>query len=60
MKNNEIKIKNTTSDYSKEIFQESNKFLSQRQPKNLVRLPSISSISRNPSLPKDVKDTCLN
>ena len=51
-KNIKRKIENTPLDYIKGIFQESNIFLSQRQPKNLLRLLSNSSISRNPSLPK--------
>ena len=50
MKNIKREIENTPSDYLKEIFQESNIFLSQRQTKNLLRLLSNSSISRNPSL----------
>ena len=41
MKNIERKIENTPCDYVKEIFQESNMFLSQRQPKNLLTLPSL-------------------
>ena len=53
MKNIKRKIENTPSDYIKEIFQESNIFLS-RQPKNLLRLLSNSSISRNPSLAKGI------
>ena len=52
MKNIKRKIENNLSDYIKEIFQESNIFLSQRQPKNLLRLLSSSSISNTPSLPK--------
>ena len=51
MKNIKRKIQNIPSDYIKEIFQESNIFSSQRQPKYLPRLLSNSSISRNPSLP---------
>ena len=51
MKKIKRKIKNAQSDYIKGVFQESNIFLSQRQPKNLVRL---FSISRNPSLPKGI------
>ena len=54
MKNIKRKIENTPSNYIKGIFQESNIFLSQRQPKNLLRLLSNSSISRNPSLPKGI------
>ena len=54
MKNIKRKIENTPSDYTKGIFQESNIFLSQRQPKHLLRLLSNSSISRNPSPPKGV------
>ena len=54
MKNIKRKIENTPSDYMKGIFQESNLFLSQRRPKNLLRLLSNSSISRNPSLPKGI------
>ena len=54
MKNIKTKIKNTPSDYIKGIFQESNIFLSQRQPNNLLRLLSNSSISRNPSVPKGI------
>ena len=54
MKNIKSKIENTPSDYLKRIFQESNIFLSQRQPKNLLRLLPNSSISRNPSLPKGI------
>ena len=50
MKNIKREIENTPSDYLKGIFQESNIFLSQRQTKNLLRLLSNSSISRNPSL----------
>ena len=50
MKNIKREIENTPSDYLKEIFQESNIFLSQCQTKNLLRLLSNSSISRNPSL----------
>ena len=38
----------TRSDYIRKMFQESNIFLSQRQPKNLLRLLSNSSISRKP------------
>ena len=49
-----MKIENTPSDHLKEIFQESNIFLSQCQPKNLLRLLSNSSISQNPSLPKGI------
>ena len=52
MKNIKRKMENTPSDYIKETFQESNVFLSQRQPKNLLRLLSTSSISKNPNLPK--------
>ena len=52
MKNIERKIENTPSSYIKGIFQESDIFLSQCQPKNLLKLLSNSSISRNPSLPK--------
>ena len=52
MKNIEWKIENTPSSYIKGIFQESDIFLSQCQPKNLLKLLSNSSISRNPSLPK--------
>ena len=53
MKNIKRKIENIPSDYVKEIFQESNIFSSQRQPKNLRRViyEENSSISRNPSLP---------
>ena len=51
MKKIKRKIKSAQSDYIKGVFQESNIFLSQRQPKNLVRL---FSISRNPSLPKGI------
>ena len=51
MKKIKRKIKNAQSDYMKGVFQESNIFLSQRQPKNLVRL---FSISRNPSLTKGI------
>ena len=54
MKKIKRKIENTPSDYIKGVFQERNIFLSQRQPKNLVRLFSNSSISRNPSLPKGI------
>ena len=54
MKNIKRKIENTPSNYIKRIFQESYIFLSQRQPKNLLRLLSNSSISRNPSLPKGI------
>ena len=54
MKNIKRKKENTPSDYTKEIFQESNIFLSQRQPKNLLRLLSNTSISRNQSLPKRI------
>ena len=54
MKNIKRKIENTPSDYLKGIFQESNILLSQRQPKNFLRLLSNSSISRNPSLPKEI------
>ena len=46
IKNIKRKIENTPSDYIKEIFQESNIFLSQSQLKNLLRLLSNSSISR--------------
>ena len=52
MKNMKRKMENTPSDYIKETFQESNIFLSQHQPKNLLRLLSTSSISKNPNLPK--------
>ena len=45
MKNIKRKTESTPSDYIKGIFQESNIFLSQSQPKNLVRLLSNSSIS---------------
>ena len=48
------KIEYTTSDYLKGIFQESNIFLSQRQPKNVIRILSNSSISLNASLPKGI------
>ena len=54
MKNIKRKIENTPSDYMKGIFQESNIFVSQRRPKNLLRLLSNASISRNPSLPKGI------
>ena len=54
MNNIKSKIENSPSDYAKWIFQESNIFLSQRQPKNLQSLLSNSSISRNPSLPKGI------
>ena len=54
MKNIKRKIENTPSNYIKRIFQESNIFLSQRQPKNLLRLLSNSSIPRIPSLPKEI------
>ena len=54
MKNIKRKIENTPSDYIKEIFQESNIFLSQYQPKNLLRLLSNTSISRNSNLPKAI------
>ena len=37
MKNIKRKIENTPSDYLKEFFRESNIFLSQRQPKYLLR-----------------------
>ena len=50
MKNIKREKENTPSDYSKDIFQESNIFLSQHQPKNLLRLLSKSSISKNLSL----------
>ena len=50
MKNIKRKTESTPSDYIKGIFQESNIFLSQSQPKNLVRLLSNSSISWNMSL----------
>ena len=53
MKNFKRKIENTPCEYIKWIFQESNILLSQRQPKNLQRLLSDTSISRNPSLPKE-------
>ena len=43
------------SDYIKGIFQESNiYYLSQSPAKNLLRVLSNSSISRNPSLPKGI------
>ena len=42
MKNILKKIENTSSDCRKEIFQESNIFSSQRQPKNLLILVSNS------------------
>ena len=54
MKNIKRKIENTPSNNIKGIFQESNIFLSQRQPKNLLRLLSNSCISRNPILPKGI------
>ena len=54
MKNIKREKENTPSDYTKDIFQESNIFLSQHQPKNLLRLLSNSSISRNPSLLKGI------
>ena len=54
MKNIKWKIENTPSDYIKGIFQESNIFLSQHQPKNLLTLLPNSSISRIPSLPKGI------
>ena len=54
MKNIKREKENTPSDYTKNIFQESNIFLSQHQPKNLPRLLSNSSISRNPSLLKGI------
>ena len=54
MKTNKRIIENTTSDYIKRNFWKINIFLSQIQPKNLLRLLSNSSISRNPSLPKGV------
>ena len=50
MKNIKREKENTPSDYSKDIFQESNIFLSQYQPKHLLRLLSKSSISKNLSL----------
>ena len=50
MKNIKGKTESTLSDYIKGIFKESNIFLLQSQPKNLVRLLSNSSISRNMSL----------
>ena len=52
MENIERKIENTPSSYIKGIFQGSDIFLSQCQPKKLLKLLSNSSISRNPSLPK--------
>ena len=54
MINIEKEKENTLSDYTKNIFQESNIFSSQYQPKNLLRLLSNSSISRNPSLLKGI------
>ena len=54
MKNIKRKTENTPSDYIKGIFQESNIFLSQCQPKELLRLLSNFSISRNPSLLKGI------
>ena len=54
MKNIKRKIENTPSGFIKGIFQESNIFLSQRQPKNLLRLLFNSSISRDPSLRKGI------
>ena len=54
MKTNKRIIENTPSDYIKRNFWKINIFLSQIQPKNLLRLLSNSSISRNPSLPKGV------
>ena len=54
MKNIKRKIENTSSDYFKRIFQESNIFLSQRHPKSLLRLLFNSSMYRNPSLPKGI------
>ena len=54
MKNIKRKIENTPSDHLKEIYQESNIFLSQRQPKNLLNLLTNSAISRNPSLPPGI------
>ena len=50
MKNIKREKENTSSDFTKDIFQESNIFLSHYQPKNLLRLLSKSSISRNLSL----------
>ena len=54
MKTNKRIIENTPSDYIKKKKKKINIFLSQIQPKNLLRLLSNSSISRNPSLPKGV------
>ena len=54
IKNIKRKIGNTPNDYIKGIFQESNIFLSQRQPKNLLRLLFNSPISSSPSLPKGI------
>ena len=54
MKNIERKIENNPSDDFKEIFPESNIFLSQLQSENLLRLLFNSSISRNSSLPKGI------
>ena len=54
MKTNKRIIENTPSDYIKRNFSKINIFLSQIQPKNLLRLLSNSSISRNSSLPKGV------
>ena len=54
MKNIKRKIENTPSDYLKGIFLASNILLLQRQPDNLLRLLSKSSISQNPSLPRGI------
>ena len=47
-------MENISSDYLKGIFKESNIFLLQRQPKNLLRLFSNPCIYWNSSLPKGI------
>ena len=54
MKNIKRKIENTASDHIKGSFQESNIFLSQLQPKNLLRSLSNSFISRKLIIPKGI------